>query len=137
MKVLNIKEVKKKVISEFHGDTALYQNIIGEIFPSPGFSYFSMWIMTLKPGTDNKRHVHEKGEQFYFILEGHPTVEIGKKRRDAKPWDLFYLPPGVPHRISNNTKEKCIIQGLGISHRNFLERYIYFAKRVIRKIIKI
>jgi quercetin dioxygenase-like cupin family protein len=137
MKVLNIQDVKKKVISELHGNTALFQNIIGDIFPSPGFSYFSMWIITLEPGTDNKRHVHERGEQFYFVLKGYPTVEIGMNKRDAKPWDLFYLPPGVPHRISNNTKETCFIQGLGVSHRNFLERYIYFAKRMVRKILRI
>lgn len=137
MKVLNIKEVKKKTLSEFHGDTSLYQNIIGKIFPNPDFSFFSMWIITLKPKTDNKRHVHKKGEQFYFILKGCPTVEVGEEKNDAKPWDLFYLPPGVPHRLSNNTKETCIVQGLGASHRNILERFLYMAKRIIRRVLRI
>jgi quercetin dioxygenase-like cupin family protein len=133
MQVLNVKNIKKKTMTEFHGETALYQNVIGEHFLGPDLAYFSMWMIILEPKADNKRHLHQKGEQYYLVLEGFPTIELGDERRDARPWDLFHIPAKVPHRLSNNTEKTCVVQGLGISHRNFLLRYMDAAIKILQK----
>ena len=134
MKVVNIKEIEKKTLPELHGETALYQNVIEGDFPKPDLEGMRMWIITLKPGADNTYHVHERGDQFYFVLKGRPTVEVGNERREAKPWDFFYLPSRLPHRVSNDTKETCIVQGLGTSPRYLFFKYRNMAKRTLRKI---
>jgi mannose-6-phosphate isomerase-like protein (cupin superfamily) len=133
LKVVNIKEIEKKILPESHGETALYQNVIEGDFPKTDFGGMRMWIITLKPGADNTYHVHEKGDQFYFVLEGCPTVEVGDERREAKPWDFFYLPAGLPHRVSNDTKEICIVQGLGAGPGYLLLRFRNMVKRILGK----
>jgi mannose-6-phosphate isomerase-like protein (cupin superfamily) len=45
-------------------------------------------------------HVHEF-DQFYFVLQGTLSVEIGLQRYDVPPWHLVVLPAQVPHRQWN------------------------------------
>lgn len=45
-------------------------------------------------------HVHAF-HQFYFVLEGTSSVEVGLDRFDAGPDTLIILPAGVPHRQWN------------------------------------
>jgi mannose-6-phosphate isomerase-like protein (cupin superfamily) len=48
------------------------------------------------PGT----HVHEF-DQYYLVLEGRLTVEVGLERHVVEPETLVVLPAGVPHRQYN------------------------------------
>lgn len=45
-------------------------------------------------------HVHEF-DQFYFVLSGTLSVEIGLERHEVGPNQLVVLPAGVPHRQWN------------------------------------
>ncbi len=134
MNVLNIREIEKKILPEAHGRTALYQNSIGEGFPGPDHAGVRMWIVTLEPGGDNTLHEHEKGEQFYFVLEGRPTVTVGDETRAAEPFDLIHIPPGARHRLANDSTETCIVQGLGVSHGYLFLRSRKMAGKMWRKI---
>jgi mannose-6-phosphate isomerase-like protein (cupin superfamily) len=49
-------------------------------------------------------HVHEF-DQFYFVLQGTLSVEIGLKRYDMPPGHLVVLPAQVPHRQWNEQGE--------------------------------
>jgi len=69
--------------------------------------------MTIKPGGDNKRHVHDRIEQVYFVLEGEGIVEVGDEKRRVKAWDVVYLPPKVPHAFYNDTDKPCVVIGIG------------------------
>jgi quercetin dioxygenase-like cupin family protein len=46
-------------------------------------------------------HVHEF-DQFYFVLQGTLSVEIGLQRYDVPPGHLVILPAQVPHRQWND-----------------------------------
>jgi mannose-6-phosphate isomerase-like protein (cupin superfamily) len=49
-------------------------------------------------------HVHEF-DQFYFVLSGVLSVEIGLSRMDVGPNNLIVLPAQVPHRQWNERDE--------------------------------
>lgn len=113
LEVINIQQIEKKVVPG-HGPTSLYQQVLGGNSPKPGLAKsLKLWIMTIKPGGDNKRHVHENIEQAYFVLEGEGIVEVGGEKRRVKAWDVIYLPPKVPHAFYNDTEKPCIVIGIG------------------------
>jgi mannose-6-phosphate isomerase-like protein (cupin superfamily) len=48
-----------------------------------------------------ERHSHKVQEQVYHVLEGEGLREIADERQVVRKHDVIYLPPGVPHSISN------------------------------------
>ena len=47
-------------------------------------------------GTSAGLHVHV-GDQFYYILRGRMTVQIGAEQYEANPGSLVFIPAGAPH----------------------------------------
>lgn len=47
-----------------------------------------------------QRHYHKLAEEFYFILEGTGTIEVGDETREIGPGDAILIPPGEWHTIS-------------------------------------
>jgi len=61
----------------------------------------SFRLNEIDPGGDKLPwHIHDF-DQYYFILEGEMQLEVGRKSYVATPYDLVYLPSGVPHRNWN------------------------------------
>ena len=60
-------------------------------------------------GEEGRRefHVHAV-DQFYWIVSGVMTVEIGSDEYTAGPNSLVVLPRGMPHRASNLGDEDCV-----------------------------
>jgi mannose-6-phosphate isomerase-like protein (cupin superfamily) len=55
-------------------------------------------------GTSEVRHFHAKARQFFFVLSGKVTLEIGGSRDDLGQYEGAEVPPGVPHQIFNNSE---------------------------------
>ena len=58
-------------------------------------------IMRYAEGAASPYHYHENCEHFYFIIDGHATVESEEGVRDVKPGDLVFFPPEARHRLSS------------------------------------
>jgi quercetin dioxygenase-like cupin family protein len=66
-----------------------------------GSEHVSLYIGSVEPGAGGPgTHVHAF-DQFYFVLDGQMTVEVGLERHVADPHTLVVLPAGVPHRQFN------------------------------------
>jgi mannose-6-phosphate isomerase-like protein (cupin superfamily) len=50
-------------------------------------------------------HVHEREDEYSYVLEGEVGVQIGDDVRYARPGDLVVKPRGVPHAFWNRTDE--------------------------------
>ena len=55
---------------------------------------------TVPTGSATQRHYHKLSEEFYFILEGHGTMEIDGEERPVSPGDAILIPPGAWHQIT-------------------------------------
>ncbi len=55
---------------------------------------------TVPAGCATQRHYHRISEEFYFVLEGSGTMEIGGEQRDVAPGDAILIPPGEWHTIT-------------------------------------
>lgn len=66
-----------------------------------GASNAGIYLAEVPPkGSGPSLHVHEF-DQFYFVLDGVLSVEIGFHRFDVGPQNLIVLPAQVPHRQWN------------------------------------
>ena len=68
--------------------------------------HVSLYIGSVEPGAGGPgTHVHAF-DQFYFVLDGTMTVEVGLERHVAEPFTLVVLPAGVPHRQFNEARRR-------------------------------
>jgi mannose-6-phosphate isomerase-like protein (cupin superfamily) len=57
--------------------------------------------MTTMPGEGVSRHVHDRDEEFYYILEGAYEMQAGDERFTAEAGSLVVIPREVPHQFRN------------------------------------
>jgi len=48
--------------------------------------------------TDSRKHYHRKSDEFYYILTGSGTMELGDDAVDLEPGVALFIPRGIPHR---------------------------------------
>lgn len=56
-------------------------------------------------GGATERHYHKRAEEFYFMLEGHGTMEIDGESRTVGPGDAVLISAGAWHQISADAGE--------------------------------
>src|SRR5688572_21102488 len=53
-------------------------------------------------GTEEALHFHHKAQQFFYILAGQATFEIGNKLIEVKANEGLHIAPKQKHKIKNN-----------------------------------
>jgi mannose-6-phosphate isomerase-like protein (cupin superfamily) len=66
-----------------------------------GSPSMTLYVATVAPGAAGPGlHIHDF-DQFYYVLEGTMSIEVGLRQLTANPHTLVVLPAGVPHRQWN------------------------------------
>ena len=55
----------------------------------------------IQGGRASNRHVHESEEQLFYILKGRGVLRVGEEEEEVREGDMIYLPPKIPHQITN------------------------------------
>jgi quercetin dioxygenase-like cupin family protein len=63
--------------------------------------YTSMFDWTIPAGFATGLHVHRVQEETFYVLEGECEWWLGEKAIRATPGTYLFIPPGVPHNITN------------------------------------
>jgi mannose-6-phosphate isomerase-like protein (cupin superfamily) len=72
---------------------------------SDGAENMSLYVGTVEPGGSGPdTHVH-RFDQFYYVLDGTLTIDVGLEHYVAERHTLVILPAGVPHRQWNEGTE--------------------------------
>ena len=61
----------------------------------------SMFDWTIPAGFATGRHVHRVQEETFYQLDGECEWHVGEKTIRATPGTYLFIPPGVPHNITN------------------------------------
>jgi quercetin dioxygenase-like cupin family protein len=59
--------------------------------------------MTTPPGHGVPAHVHDRDEEFYYVLEGAYEFQAGDKRYVAETGSMVVIPRDVPHSFYNRS----------------------------------
>ena len=65
----------------------------------------SMFDWTIPAGFATGLHVHRVQEETFYMLEGECEWHVGDRVVRATPGTYLFIPPGVPHNITNVSKE--------------------------------
>ncbi|GAB3946354.1 cupin domain-containing protein [Spirosoma harenae] len=57
----------------------------------------------MPPGTSEVKHYHQKARQFFYILAGEATMEIGNETIRLKANQGVEIPPFVAHQMRNDS----------------------------------
>lgn len=61
----------------------------------------SMFDWTIPAGFGTGLHVHRVQEETFYVVEGECEWHVGDRRVHATPGTFLFVPPGVPHNITN------------------------------------
>lgn len=78
-------------------------------------------ILTVNPGQRCSLQYHKHRKEFWEVIEGELTLEIGDKKIDAKVGDKFEVEPLTKHRLGGKDKQARILE---ISFGKFDEKDI-------------
>jgi len=56
-------------------------------------------------GSSEVRHLHNKAEQFFYVLNGFATLEVAGAVHVLGHNEGFHVPAGVPHTLSNEHEQ--------------------------------
>jgi len=56
-------------------------------------------VFELAAGISLEPHYHNSHE-FYYVLDGAATMQIGSEKQVVGPGDLIHIPPNAPHSIA-------------------------------------
>ena len=61
---------------------------------------FSLTDYLAKPGNEPPAHIHDREDEFFYVLEGRIDANIGKEVFRVGPYEGVYLPKFVPHTFT-------------------------------------
>lgn len=64
-------------------------------------THTSMFDWTIPAGFATGLHVHRVQEETFYVLDGECEWWVDDRRVRATPGTFLFLPPGVPHNITN------------------------------------
>jgi mannose-6-phosphate isomerase-like protein (cupin superfamily) len=53
-------------------------------------------------GSTEARHLHNRAEQFFYVLNGIATLEVAGAIHVLRPNEGYHVPAGEPHKLSND-----------------------------------
>ena len=71
-----------------------------------GILFFACGV--LKPGKVLELHI-DPYEEIYYLLQGQGIMTVGDEQQKVSAGDAIWLPYGVPHGLTNDGDEDCII----------------------------
>lgn len=58
-------------------------------------------VVSVRPGEEIHTHLHEGGEQFYYVLEGEGVLSLGDEVHQLRPGMAVVIPPHLAHGVQN------------------------------------
>lgn len=96
--IRNIAEVPWKEYPNHFGG-ALSKPLVAP--ETAGSRHLDYRISMYQPMAYVELHKHEVQEQVYHVLDGEGLMEIAGRKHVVRKHDVIFLPPGVPHSITN------------------------------------
>lgn len=78
--------------------------------PEIGARHVDVHINTIRAGSiPGPYHLHTTAENVYYVLRGTATIRSRQSESAVPPGHAVFIPPGVPHAISNRESEDLVI----------------------------
>lgn len=84
------------------GDGEFLQNgIVVKASPATGTEGSILVEQTFPKGGSTILHLHEQGDELFYVVEGHGTARLGGNTEEIGPGDVIFVPRSEVHAIQN------------------------------------
>ena len=90
-------------------DTGIFHRPWGYYKTTMLNEYFQSKTIVVYPKGKLSLQYHDHREEYWIIVHGHGRVVIGESEKKAEKGDMFFVPRGVNHRISNVDEKENLI----------------------------
>ena len=80
-----------------------------------GVEAFGVNAFVLEPGSEVRRHAHEKQDELYFVHAGTPEIEIERVVHQLRPGSVAHVPARFVRQLRNPGDETAIFLVVGAS----------------------
>jgi uncharacterized cupin superfamily protein len=80
-----------------------------------GVEAFGVNAWVLEPGTESRRHTHERQDELYFVHTGTPEIEIEGVVHSLRPGSAAHVPAPFVRQLRNNGTDAAVILIVGAS----------------------
>lgn len=80
---------------------ALRNGIVVKVSPRDGSSASILVEQTFPRGGTTGLHLHEQGDELFYVVSGRGTATLGETEQSIGPGDVIFVPASAAHRIRN------------------------------------
>lgn len=88
------------------GGEALLNGIVVKASPLTGTMGSILVEQTFPRGGTTNLHVHDQGDELFYVVSGRGTANLGKLTRVIEPGDVIFVPRTAVHGIANIENEE-------------------------------
>jgi mannose-6-phosphate isomerase-like protein (cupin superfamily) len=89
------------------GEGEILQNrIVVKASPATGTLGSILVEQNFPRGGTTNLHLHEQGDELFYVVSGSGTATLGDATDDIGPGDVIFVPRNAVHRIENLSKEE-------------------------------
>jgi mannose-6-phosphate isomerase-like protein (cupin superfamily) len=77
--------------------------------PTGNAAHQSLAQATVPAATSTEAHYHRATEEIYFFTAGTGRMVLGDEEAAVRAGDCVVIPPGVPHRLVNDTDAPLVL----------------------------
>jgi quercetin dioxygenase-like cupin family protein len=85
---------------------ALQNGIVVKASPATGTEQSILVEQTFPSGGRTALHLHEQGDELFYVVSGRGTATLGDLEEEIGPGDVIFIPRNTVHRIENRTHEE-------------------------------
>ena len=79
----------------------LLNGLVVKASPRTGTMGSILVEQTFQRGGATSLHIHDQGDELFYVVSGTGTVTLGDKQEVIGPGDVIFVPRGAVHRIGN------------------------------------
>ena len=88
---------------------ALQNGLVVKASPDKGTEVSILVEQTFQRGGKTTLHLHDQGEELFYVVSGHGTATLNVNTEQIEPGDVIVVPAGEIHRISNPENDEPLI----------------------------
>ena len=85
---------------------ALQNGIVVKASPATGTEGSILVEQTFQRGGTTNLHLHEQGDELFYVASGRGTATLGEATQEIGPGDVIFVPRNATHRIDNLTRDE-------------------------------
>lgn len=100
------EQVTQGFVLKAGGGEVLQNGIVAKLSPRQGTTGSILVEQTFQRGGTTNRHVHDQGDELFYVVSGRGSAMLGNTSERIAPGDVIFVPRAAVHGIENLDNEE-------------------------------